>query len=147
MASYYIIIIKHHLKITVTKLCHDGNYTIVRQNIKYTVNVFTFYFFSNTAANRVNPRENIMLRVLKSKWRTLAQKWYLKLWVVTRPRCAGILRSAGLQLYIDSTRNLATAERLTLFCNWIIGQQAILYFWYNFISVAWCTDACMSTLW
>ena len=42
-------------------------------------NVFTFFFFSNTAANRVNPRENIMLRVLKSKWRTLAQKWYLKL--------------------------------------------------------------------
>ena len=23
-------------------------------------NVFTFYFFSNTAANRVNPRENLM---------------------------------------------------------------------------------------
>ena len=42
-------------------------------------NVFTIYFYSNTAANRVNPRENIMLRVLKSKWRTLAQKWYLKL--------------------------------------------------------------------
>ena len=42
-------------------------------------NVCTIFFYSNTAANRVNPRENIMLRVLKSKWRTLAQKWYLKL--------------------------------------------------------------------
>ena len=27
-------------------------------------NVCTFYFFSNTAANRVNPRENLMLRVV-----------------------------------------------------------------------------------
>ena len=27
-------------------------------------NVFTIYFYSKTAANRVNPRENIMLRVV-----------------------------------------------------------------------------------